>query len=275
MLKKLLRYDFKAVLRYWWIAALTSFGLALLGSACIGLLDFEKDLPELVDVTAGLGIFTVMLGFTAFLVLSSILIFIRFYRNLFTDEGYLTFTLPVKHSQILNSKLIMSSIMFILSSIVVFFDVIIMLCLPFLEDIIASRFWEYIIQFFRDAKAETVLYLNVYFIETILIFIALSIFSVLLLFCCITFASVITKKAKVITAIGIYYGVSSVLSFAMQIFFIFGFDSLIEWMSAIPEEQAQFAAAQLFFGILVFILIFCMLLYTFEHWLIDRKLNLS
>ena len=54
MLKKLLRYDFKAVLRYWWIAALTSFGLALLGSACIGLLDFEKDLPELVDVTAGL-----------------------------------------------------------------------------------------------------------------------------------------------------------------------------------------------------------------------------
>lgn len=273
MLKKLLRYDFKAVLRYWWIAALTSFGLALLGSACIGLLNFEKDLPELVDVTASLGLFTVILGFSAFSILSIILIFIRFYRNLFTDEGYLTFTLPVKHSHILNSKLIMSCVMVILSSAVVIFDILTMICLPNMED--AIEFFKSFLRFLNDLKLDEAIYLNIYLVEWILIGVAATLFSVLLLFCCITFASVITKKAKVITAIGIYYGVSSVLSFAMQIFFIFGFDSLIEWMSAIPDEQAQFAAAQLFFGILVFILIFCMLLYTFEHWLIDRKLNLS
>ena len=163
--------------------------------------------------------------------------------------------------------------MVILSSAVVIFDILTMICLPNMED--AIEVFESFLRFLNDLKLDAAIYLNIYLVEWILISVAVTLFSVLLLFCCITFASVITKKAKVITAIGIYYGVSSVLSFAMQIFFIFGFDSLIEWMSAIPEEQAQFAAAQLFFGILVFILIFCMLLYTFEHWLIDRKLNLS
>ena len=33
-----------------------------------------------------------------------IFVFIRYYKNFFTDEGYLTFTLPVKRSTLLNAK---------------------------------------------------------------------------------------------------------------------------------------------------------------------------
>ena len=43
----------------------------------------------------------------------------HFYRNLMTDEGYLTFTLPVKTSEILWSKLITAMLWTIISVVVI------------------------------------------------------------------------------------------------------------------------------------------------------------
>lgn len=44
---------------------------------------------------------------------------VRFYKNLVTDEGYLTFTLPVSSKQIIASKLISSLVMDILMAFAV------------------------------------------------------------------------------------------------------------------------------------------------------------
>jgi len=47
MLKKLLRYDFKSVLRYWWIAALSTVGLALVGGWSISVFENQKQLKAI------------------------------------------------------------------------------------------------------------------------------------------------------------------------------------------------------------------------------------
>ena len=106
MLKKLLSYDFKAIFKYWWIGALTTLVLSGVGAGCGSILEAEMALPGSVIVFATIGMVLVVLSIFAFIIFSELLVYVRFYKHLFTDEGYLTFTLPVKRHQILSSKLI-------------------------------------------------------------------------------------------------------------------------------------------------------------------------
>jgi hypothetical protein len=54
--------------------------------------------------------FTYVMSIIAIVVVSLVIIVLRFYKNLTTDEGYLMFTLPVKSHQLINSKLYASLI---------------------------------------------------------------------------------------------------------------------------------------------------------------------
>lgn len=277
MLKKLLRYDFKAVLKYWWIAALSSVVLSLGGGWCISVFANEKALPEALYVVAGLLMVIVVLGLVAFAILSTILVFSRFYKNFFTDEGYLTFTLPVKRSQLLNSKLIVSTTTTILTSLVIIIDVIVMFCIGFYKDIFSKASLnsfenDFLKEFFRD---EFLGYYFLYFIEALVLVVLLVIFSTLFMFSCITVASIIAKKAKVITAIGIYYAANSVFSFVVQMFWLFGIASLESWLWGIPKGTEYPVYALLLFGLILFMSIFCGILYSLQYWMLDRKLNLS
>lgn len=277
MLRKLLRYDFKAVLKYWWIAALSSVALSLVGGWCISIFTSEKELPEALLIVAGLLMVVVVLGFMAFAILSTILIFSRFYKNFFTDEGYLTFTLPVKRSQLLNSKLIVSSTTTIITSLVIIIDIIIMLLLAFQKDVFTYTFWKSFVndfakEFFND---DYLGYYALWLIEAIVIAMLLVVFSILFMFSCITVASIIAKKAKVITAIGIYYAANSVFSFIIQMFWLFGINSIDSWLWNLSEQNTVKVVSLILFGLILFMSIFCGVLYSLQYWMLDRKLNLS
>lgn len=277
MLKKLLRYDFKAVLKYWWIAALSSVVLSLGGGWCITIFNSDKILPEALYILATLLMIIVVLGFAAFMLLSVILIFSRFYKNFFTDEGYLTFTLPVKRTQLLNSKLIVSTATSLLTGIVFIIDILIMLCVAFHEDIFTKEFWhsfvnEFLLELFRD---EYIGYYVLWLIEVLALFVLYTIFTTLFMFCCITVASIITKKAKVITAIGIYYGANSIFSFIVQMFYLFGIESISSWLYDLPNEIVITAISLVLLCLILFMAIFCGILYLLQYWMLDRKLNLS
>ena len=68
-----------------------------------------------------------VISIVASLAVTFILIILRFYKNLMSEEGYLMFTLPVKTSQLINSKLIVSifwcltSILVVISSLLILF----------------------------------------------------------------------------------------------------------------------------------------------------------
>lgn len=277
MLRKLLRYDFKAVLKYWWIAALSSVVLSLGGGWCISIFTNEKDLPEALYVVATLLMIVVVLGLVAFAILTTILIFSRFYKNFFTDEGYLTFTLPVKRSQLLNSKLIVSTTTAMLTFLVLIIDIIVMIVLVSHEEIFTKEYWygfvnDFLLEFFRD---EYIAYYVLWFIEAFVIVVLLVIFSSLFMFSCITVASIIAKKAKVITAIGIYYVANSIFSFVVQMFWLFGIASIDSWLWNLSEQNTVKVVSLILFGLILFMSIFCAVLYSIQYWMLDRKLNLS
>ena len=275
MLKKLLRYDFKSVLRYWWIAAVSTLGLALIGGWSISVFENQKELPEMLYVVATLAAIIAVLGGVAFSILTVILLFSRFYKNFFTDEGYLTFTLPVKRSSLLNSKLITTVSTVLMTGLVIAFDVLLALCIAFHEDVFIKEFWEDLGKSISDYFETYGVYAVISILEFIASTILTVVISVLFASCCITIASIIAKKAKVITAIAIYYVSNSVVTFGLTMYNLFAMETLLSWIDSVPRYYENPTTALVSLCTLLFKGIFCVVLYVFQYWMLDKKLNLS
>lgn len=104
MLKKLMKHD--------WIALskkILAINIGLLAATILGIISFQtplwtSNMPYL-DLLAML---ILLINIIAFIIAGAgvtIYLAVFFYKNLFTDEGYLMHTLPVKSSQLILSKL--------------------------------------------------------------------------------------------------------------------------------------------------------------------------
>ena len=274
MLKKLLKYDFLSAFKVWWIAAVTSFGLSFLGGYAVTLIRSPRDLPDVVDSSAGLMLFISIFSLFAFVTLSEIIILVRYYKNFFTDEGYLTFTLPVKTGNLINSKLIMGVVVTVSTLIVLAFNICIILGIGFFDKIFNKEFFKYVFEIIDAAISEFGVYLFVYILEAIVIFILASAFSLLLMFCCIALASLITRKGRVATAIAIYYGVNCVLSFVMEMVMIFGVRGIGIRLEALSDKVLYPTVAVILLAIILLFGLASVMLYTLQYFMVDRKLNL-
>lgn len=275
MLRSLLRYDFRAVLKYWWIAVISLVVLSLLGGLCIRVLEADMDLPSSVISLAVFGLLLIFLGFAAFYLLSMIAIFVRYYKNFFTDEGYLTFTLPAKPSQLLNSKLIMSTVTLFGVFVVIMAGFGLMMTVGLGDTLLSLESRQSFLEGWSELSHELGAYFPLYGLEMLVLIVLCFAFFSLLVFACITFGSIITRKGKVLASIGIYYGVNSVLSFLMQMLQLFTMPSLIAWMADLQDGQIKVVIALVLLGMIALIALLCMLLYCLVYWMLDRKLNLS
>lgn len=275
MLKKLLRYDLKSVFKYWWIAALASFGISILGGASIATLASDHNDYALLDAGAGIGVFIAIMGLCAFTLTSTVLIFVRFYKNFFTDEGYLTFTLPVRRSQLINSKLIMSILVNFSTVLVFFVDIMFMLSIGVGNEVILEEIPAELVKLFKLIDFKASIYILIYIIELLIFVLLASATATLFMFCCITFASIITKKAKVLTAIGIYYVATSIVSSITQFLYLFGIGAFSEWFTSLPDNMYAPMVAVILLLIISFVGLIGLLLYLLMYWMLDRKLNLA
>ena len=278
MLKKLLKYDFSAVIKLWSLGALAVLLLSAGGGLCMRILSSNRPLHGIINLVAGLGTFLSVLSLVAFSILTFILLAMRYYKNFFTDEGYLTFTLPVKLHTVINSKLIMVFSMLILTGIVTSLSSTIMQAIGneyFVENM--KDFFAGLGSFFQMAEEAGMLgWAIVYVIEALLIMFFSSLFSVLFLGCCITFGSVVAKKAKVLASIGIYYGANWIFSVVTMIFMVFGMMAFGAWVDGanLSDQQIAQLIGLLLFGIIALLGMLSSLLYTLQYRLLDRKLNL-
>lgn len=111
MLGKLLKQDFRATARIMLplYAAVPVLGLFtnLITRLC------ENQNGFLIRAIGALVSFVFSLSLIAAVVTTVVLMILRFYRNLMTDEGYLMFTLPVSTTELIFSKLIVSVVWFL------------------------------------------------------------------------------------------------------------------------------------------------------------------
>ena len=103
MLGKLLKYDIKALWKMMLPLILSALGVSVVGTIALRIMvemsrssvRMENPFSGLFIASLGMIVFVAVMGLIAFGVISTVFILYRYYKNLFTDEGYLTFTLPV------------------------------------------------------------------------------------------------------------------------------------------------------------------------------------
>jgi hypothetical protein len=274
MLKKLLKYDLRSVFRFWWIVALISVGMAVLGGFAQSIL-YNNDIPRVINLIASIVVFFSYFCMMGLAVLTQVLLFIRFYRNFFTDEGYLTFTLPVKRETLLNSKVLAGFIAMAAAAAVCALNFSIIFAIPEYEVFRSGEFFRGIEEGLREIPNHLVGPLIVIGIETLVIAALVLLLSVLFLYCCITFGSMLVKKGKLFASIGMYYGIGSSIISAMQLILILSVGSITVWMEPISEWQAPTIVTLILLGGILFLAALCALVYAFTHWMLGRKLNLS
>lgn len=278
MLKKLLKYDLKSVLSVWWIPAVSAVLLSLVAAGCMYIIGSDRQLPQVLVQTAYMTRVLISLVVLCLGPIASILACYRFYKNFFTDEGYLTFTLPVTRRQLLDSKLFTQVLVSLMSGLVI------VICY-FLVKLVAfnysETFFEGIKWLFKEVgrvlrEEEGGYWLIIWIVQISVIGLLSTVFSVLFADCCITFGSMIAKKAKLTASIGVYLGANWLFSGITNIFMVCGAISLGVWMESMNlEEQMELLLMGLLLACGIAIMgLLCSLLYTLLYWMLDRKLNL-
>ncbi|MBR2336316.1 MAG: hypothetical protein IKA62_08885 [Clostridia bacterium] len=272
MFKKLLKYDMRSIFKYWWILAVTSLGMSVVGGIAIHILEADYRYPAIIMIFAGLAAMVSIFAIFALLLVSAIWMYVRFYQNLFTDEGYLTFTLPVKREQILLSKILTGAVLSFSTMIVAVIDILILMSIArgSLYGVLKDVFDE-IYLFFSGGGFFAI----VFVIEIIIIAIILSLLSSLAVFICITLGATVAKKHKLFAAIGVYYLYNMVMSFVGQFVMTLGVINVIGILTSLAEAATTAAVLLILLIAILILAVLYILLYTLELWMLDRKLNLA
>ena len=219
MLGKLLKYDLRSVGRFWWIAMLTMIGASFSTSVSYRLylelsmsqayLSGENNvLIALAMMALNIILIISLVVIGASLIFVAVLIYVRYYKHLFTDEGYLTFTLPVSRKQIYFSKLVNAGLWLMLSELVLFACAMVMLVIvipSYGKGIIAFDTLEGMLDTFVNSFKERGGWMILQGILGVLLAFAATMLSVGVVYFCITLGATVAKRAKIIVGIGTYY----------------------------------------------------------------------
>lgn len=296
MLLKTFKYDFLSVLKLWIIAAIVSVASGAVSGICFRIIP-ALDAQNAVQYTLISSMLTI-LGYTsllmiiAFAVLAIIIVTVRFYTSLFTDEGYLTFTLPVKRSVILNSKLLnlvsytAMTLTAILISLIVFAAIspdTITIFEPNRAPNLLAKVIDLIVSMNRGVFETDGATYGAWFVvfEVLVVIIALMyiFFTPMLIQTALTIGATIVKRAKVFVGIAIYYGCNTVLELILYGAFIGGLSSVtsivqIETALATPTEEMLFIFCMLLAAIAFMACCFG-LMYTVMYRCLKNRLNLA
>lgn len=284
MFRKLLKYDMRSIFRIWWIVAVIMLGVSLVGA--FGLRFFLTYIDRIEESPAILlfGIFLLLvvhMALIASVYVVWIFVFLRFYKNLFTDEGYLTFMLPVRRSTLLATKTLNGCLWMCLHFVLLLVCAMLFMLIgpPAENGLISFAAFEAVGEIFRIAWRDIGAWLILWMIEYVLLLVVEFVCSVVLVQFCITVGSVLVKKFKLLASIGIYAGIGSILStlwYAFYILFMFGAaDDVTYMLSSLSLQQIPPVVALILGLFTVVMATFSCLLYNASRTLIEHKLNLA
>lgn len=285
MLKKLLKHELKYVWRIWWILALVMVGLSIGGGLTQGVIERAEQSSIYVPITL---FSTLLLLLCILFIIGSviglyIMLLVRFHNHMFTDEGYLTFTLPVSRRDVLLSKTLNAVIWTVAHTVLIGICIDLILIFSNLSSVGEVSFVNLISysigELFEIAWNTCGGWTIAFSIEIPVLIVIGIFFSTCLIQLCITIAATVAKKGRLIVGIGIYYLASTVLSFVSQIIAV-GFTALMA--SGLSTVLAGITDAQ-GYGLLALLLLigiailstFTLFIYFLNRNILERKLNLA
>lgn len=257
MFLKLFKHEWKSVAGTLVICSVAALGVGVIGAVLLNLLrnslmnqtDFELETVFVIFLPF---VYIALIGYLAG---AEIFLFNRFYREKFTDRGYLTFTLPVRSWKIFLSSALNIALWTIVVMVVFYCSM-------------------YITFFFgmNDTELFTDGYVS-YYLEEIsalqTVSSAVSFLSgIVVLMSCITLGAKLAKKHKIMAAIGIYYGISIVQNVLSTVILVSVFNASGDADAAIAAVESTYICE---------IIVNSLMMaggFWLSTWLMEKKLNL-
>ena len=206
MFTKLLKHEINSVKNTMFLLCGGGLGSGVLGCLLTWLLTKSAlDANTILSVIAAMFMMGTLLILLICCAAMPIILWVRFYKSKFTDEGYLTFTLPVTTHQILLSSLL-NILIWMAVSVVTGLLGLVLILLPALAEVDLSSAFVGIQLIIPDR-------FGLYLVTIIFCLLCATAYSVVIPPMCITIGAQVTKKYKLLAGFGIYYALSAVISF--------------------------------------------------------------
>ena len=285
MFGKCLKHEFRATTRQLIPLFIALLGVGLLGgifmafwirSHISGIESTFSALGGLFSIFLFLGLFGLMIAVE---VVVFVMIIRRFYTSFFTDEGYLSFTLPVTTTQHILSKFVVAAVWQVVSAVIALVAVGLVLLGALIGigssgevmDAIASTgegltlTLEEIGSMFNIGSAFMP---SVIVLYTLIVIVGVASY-VFLLYFSISLGCMLAKKHRVLAGILSYYIVSGIFSALSS-----GLQTVLQIVSLSNESLSTLLIGQLAIALVITIvqLVVC---YIGTKWILTKKLNLD
>ena len=270
MLGKLIKYDFKALNR-----SLIAIHIMLLITAALGRFLFVERLIKNSGGLSDMGMVIMTLLILLYVILfmtalfgTLLVISIHFYKNLYSDEGYLTHTLPVSRGRLLIAKTVSGSVWMLIDVVLVIMSVLILvLYQPMVREFSAHKDEVLIAMGFPS----TVGYGKIISL-IIVLFVVSAVANVMMLYVSIAVGQLFSNH-RVMGAIAAYFSINTILSVVSGV--VGAAYSVSVITNAVDETfMYQLYSKTYIFGI-VLELILAVGFYVVTYLLMQKKLNLN
>lgn len=269
MFRLLLKHDWRGIRGTLGLLSLICLGAATVGGFAMRsmILLTEQNDPSVFQTI--ITMFAIMVSFIAMGITSAGTLFFciwRFYRSRYSDEGYMTFTLPATTHQILLSNLTATilAMLCIGAALVLGIGVLMAIGLTAIPNFYSEavrefpRLWNEITYVFREESGP--------FLSMLLYSPVAVVAEIIILMLSVTIGCVAVRKLKVLAAIGIYYGINVVVSLA---------NTIIMVLSGFLSSNSIDFYNQFFLYPTFLMLVLGTGGYFLMHYLASKKLNLS
>ena len=263
MLSKLLKYEISATARIF----LPVYGLILL-LAVINKFFWNSHIDYL-GIPRAILINVYVMAIIAAFVITLLVTIQRFYKNLLGDEGYLSFTLPVKVHSHIDAKMIVTLIWIVLSVLVSIISAFIFWAnadtLTGLSRMCAG---------IREVYQTCGLPAYLITLEFIILAIVGTLSSILKIYVAIVMGQLV-KRHKILVGIGAYLALNIIEQTVTSILFTAFNRQILAYFELFDDS---FPILQTEMGLLICILyvaIYGVIFYSFTTWMLSKRLNLE
>lgn len=265
MVRKLFKHEFAA---YWRV--LIPAWIALMGVSVLGrLIQFLEQESTIYSIVSGSTFLFYYIAIMVALAFPFVYAIIRFYRNLFSGEGYLSFTLPVTPAQHIWVKVLTAVALQVASLVVVLLSATVMMAGELLVEV-----WKAGAYLLGKVHLYLGGHLTWFILEAVLLVLVSMLYQSMFYDTCITIGQLF-RKNRVLAAVGVYFGfyiaAQIIGTGAIIVAAFINWDSLVRFII----ENAYLCAHLGMWLMILFSAVLCLIFYAVTHTIIRKRLNLE
>lgn len=268
MVKKLFKHEILAWCRILPIVYIIFLCIAVMGRI-VQFFEADSFAYNMIFFSA---IAVYIIGIIACFAFPTVFGIVRFYKNLFSGEGYLSFTLPVTPANHILVKLFVAFMFDVISLLVVVLSALIMTFGEVLSEICNAI--SYVI---AQIPFDDGIHIALYIVEYILMFFILFITKYLLFYLCITVGQLFNKN-RILASVGVYfayYFVCQILGTILGVVFIILGEAGVFDNITFPDLHPYAFVHIMLCSMIVIYGLIAWLYYFITHRIICRRLNLE